>query len=131
VRIFADLLVCLLVVFHFLFFVLESLCWEYAEKARRDLGFTGDQSEVAKVAKNQGVSNAFLAAGLVWGLLGEGREGGDGTTILTFFLACIAVAGLVGYASIQPPSRLGKAAFLAGQTGLAVGALVLLYLSKV
>ena len=96
----------------------------------RDRPAAGDQTEVAKVAKNQGFSNAFLAAGLVWGLLKELRGEGDGMAILTFFLVCIAIAGVVGYTTIQPPSTRGKAGFLIGQTGLAVGALVFLYLSK-
>src|SRR5262245_8381264 len=92
VGILLRLLVVLLILARLAFFALESVFWEaeWTEHIRRDLGFTVGEgyepvAEVAKVAKNQGVSNAFLAAGLAWGLLLHGRGRRE---LLTFCLAC-------------------------------------------
>jgi putative membrane protein len=119
--IFARFCIALLVLTHCGFFALETLFWDKAPEARESLGFYGEvQSDVARVLKNQGVSNAFLAAGLLWGLLGETRGKPEGRSVLMFFLACVAIAGLVGYLTVQPPTMIGSLGFLVGQTGLAV-----------
>jgi putative membrane protein len=47
------------------------------------------------LAANQGLYNGFLAAGLFWGL----SLGDAGKPVMTFFLLCIAVAGLYGAAT--------------------------------
>lgn len=49
------------------------------------------------LAANQGLYNGFLAAGLVWGLLVQ--DAAWGMHIITFFLACVAVAGMYGAAT--------------------------------
>jgi putative membrane protein len=121
-----QLLIGMLILAHLGFFVLESLAWEHAPDARADLGFTGDQLEVARVAKNQGLSNAFLAVGLGWGLWSWRKQKPEGRPVLILFLAFIAVAGIVGFVTVNPPAPLAKAAFLVGQTGLAILALVCL-----
>jgi putative membrane protein len=51
----------------------------------------------AVVAKNQGLYNGFLVAGLLWGLLART----EGRSILTFFLACIVIAGVFGAATAK------------------------------
>jgi putative membrane protein len=49
------------------------------------------------LAANQGLYNAFLAAGLIWSLgIGDAAWAGR---IATFFLLCVAVAGLYGAAT--------------------------------
>ena len=45
----------------------------------------------ASLAANQGLYNGFLAAGLLWGLVGSG-----GKDALVFFLSCIIIAGIYG-----------------------------------
>ncbi len=45
----------------------------------------------ANLAANQGLYNGFLAAGLLWGLVGSG-----GKDALVFFLSCIIIAGIYG-----------------------------------
>lgn len=132
-RIALSVLVGLLIVVHLLFFGLEALFWESkcAASARKALHFEQeDQGEVARVAKNQGLCNAFLAAGLAWGLWGVRTARPAGRSILAFFLGFIVLAGLVGYCTIQPASIAGAAGFLIGQTGLAVAALACLYQQK-
>jgi putative membrane protein len=55
-----------------------------------------DAATMATLAKNQGLYNGFLAAGLLWGL----SQGFDrGRPIVQFFLGCVAVAGLYGGAT--------------------------------
>ena len=43
----------------------------------------------AVLAKNQGLYNGFLAAGLIWSLWA-------GPQVATFFLICVIVAGIYG-----------------------------------
>ena len=88
----ADLAVAIVALLHLGFFILETFFWT------RPLGkriFRLDEENTqatASLALNQGVYNAFLAAGLVWGLLG----GPSAFQIKVFFLSCIVVAGIVG-----------------------------------
>ena len=42
------------------------------------------------LAKNQGLYNGFLAAGLIWGLVAGRRD------VKVFFLLCVVAAGLFG-----------------------------------
>ena len=51
------------------------------------------------LAANQGLYNGFLAAGLIWALLAYGLIGGR--PIITFFLACIVVAGVYGAVTVN------------------------------
>jgi putative membrane protein len=52
----------------------------------------------APLAANQGLYNAFLVAGLVWGLLAGGTIGFQ---VKIFFLACVIVAGVFGAATVS------------------------------
>jgi uncharacterized membrane protein len=122
-RIAIKVFVGLLVAIHLGFFAIEAIFWEDCPPIRHNLGFNRDDktevAEVAKVAKNQGVSNAFLAAGLAWGLFKWNQVRPVGLHILILFLGFIAIAGIVGYLTINPPDPMAKAGFLVGQTGLA------------
>lgn len=86
-------LVGLIALAHVWFMILEAFLWA------RPLGLkvfrhTPEQAaQTAVLAKNQGLYNGFLAAGLVWGLL-PGTA--DPLAVQTFFLGCVAVAGVVG-----------------------------------
>jgi len=79
--------------------VLESFLW------RTPLGLKTFRMDAAKaaitapLARNQGLYNAFLAARLVWSLLGSEPLG---RPIATFFLGCVALAGLVGALTVSP-----------------------------
>ncbi|AWM40299.1 hypothetical protein GobsT_12320 [Gemmata obscuriglobus] len=127
-RIAPNVLTALLAAAHLFFFVLEAVIWNTpaADRFRETLNFKNDQTEGAKVAINQGLCNAFLARGLVLGLLRLRAGRPDGRLVLCLFLGFIAVAGVVGYWSVQPEPR-GAVAFLVGQTGLALAALVCLF----
>ncbi len=63
---------------------------------RRSFGLTEElAAATATLAKNQGLYNGFLAAGLVWGAL-------SGTwSVRLFFLACVIVAGIFGALTVS------------------------------
>jgi putative membrane protein len=75
---------------HLGFLVLEMFFWDHPV-GRRIFAMTPEVSASSAVlAKNQGLYNGFLAAGLVWGLVAGRRD------VLVFFLACVVVAGVFG-----------------------------------
>jgi putative membrane protein len=51
------------------------------------------------MAGNQGLYNGFLAAGLIWGLLITNPEWQH--HVCLFFLACVAIAGIYGAATVS------------------------------
>lgn len=91
-----SLLACVAIAFvaflHLGFFVLESFLWT-KPAGRRIFGLTPElAASTRSLAANQGLYNAFLAAGLIWGLFpGECSFG-----IKVFFLTCVVIAGVVG-----------------------------------
>lgn len=59
---------------------------------RKTFGLSEEYAKHSAVlAANQGLYNGFMAAGLLWGLLGTG-----GADALIFFLSCIIIAGVYG-----------------------------------
>ena len=88
----AVVLVALVALLHVYFLVLEMFLWT-KPAGRRAFGTTPEFAEAsAALAKNQGLYNGFLAAGLLWGL----SLGAAGRAIVVFFLACVIVAGVFG-----------------------------------
>ncbi|WP_347332905.1 DUF1304 domain-containing protein [Marinimicrobium locisalis] len=86
----ATTLVCLVVVTHFGFLVLEMFFWDHPV-GRGIFSMSPEESASSAVlAMNQGLYNGFLAVGLIWGLW-SGR-----LDVKVFFLACIIVAGVFG-----------------------------------
>lgn len=93
----ADIAVALVALLHAWFFVLESFLWD-KPLGLRVFRLTPDFAKATKaLAANQGVYNAFLAAGLAWGLV----LGTAGDPIKIFFLLCVIVAGIVGAATVN------------------------------
>jgi len=94
VRTAAAVLVLFVAAFHLYALVLEMFLWK-TPLGRKTFGSTPEFAEAsATLAANQGLYNGFLAAGLCWGLGGYGVVAGR--PILTFFLACVIVAGVFG-----------------------------------
>lgn len=82
---------------HVYIVILEMVLWD-TPRGRKTFGMTPERSAATKVlAANQGLYNGFLAAGLVWGLL----LGEAGFAIKVFFLACVAIAGFYGAATVS------------------------------
>jgi putative membrane protein len=92
----AAVLVGIVALIHVYIVVLEMALWT-TPRGRAAFGLEADFAQATKVlAANQGLYNGFLAAGLVWGLVGPDhlRFG-----FRMFFLVCVVVAGLYGAAT--------------------------------
>lgn len=93
----ATILIALIAALHVYILVLEMFLWT-TPRARRAFGTTEDFAKATKtLAANQGLYNGFLAAGLIWALIAGPQ--GAGLAPATFFLSCIAIAGLYGAAT--------------------------------
>src|SRR3954471_7959090 len=79
----------------FYFGVLECFLWN-TPYGRRTFGTTPEfAASTAPMMQNQGVYNAFLAAGMTLGLLrGEAH-------VVLFVLGCVVLAGVVGAATVK------------------------------
>jgi putative membrane protein len=89
----ATVLVALVALIHVYIVVLEMFLWT-TPRGRAAFGLTPEFAEQTRaLAANQGLYNGFLAAGLVWGILGPDhlRFG-----FQVFFLVCVMVAGVYG-----------------------------------
>ncbi|GAA1586256.1 DUF1304 domain-containing protein [Actinoplanes couchii] len=85
-----NVLAAVVALIHVYIAVLEMFLWTKPQ-GRKAFNLTPEFAEQTRVlGLNQGLYNGFLAAGLIWGLLG----GGFGAIV--FFLICVAVAGVVG-----------------------------------
>ena len=85
----ADVLVALVALIHAYILVMEMFLWT-TPRTRAAFGLTAEFAEQTKaLAANQGLYNGFLAAGLVWGLIGS-------RPAEIFFLACVIIAGIYG-----------------------------------
>jgi putative membrane protein len=92
----ATVLVAVVALIHVYIVVLEMVLWT-TPRGRAAFGLTPEFAEQTKaLAGNQGLYNGFLAAGLVWGIVGPDhlRFG-----FQVFFLLCVLVAGLYGAAT--------------------------------
>jgi putative membrane protein len=75
---------------HVWILVLEMFLWTHAI-GRKTFGMSRDEAENSKIlAANQGLYNGFLAAGLVWGLIGGDLQ------VKLFFVSCVLIAGIYG-----------------------------------
>jgi putative membrane protein len=95
----AKAIVALVMIEHVWFLVLEMFLWTrpLGMKTFRTTPEYARQS--APLAANQGLYNGFLAAGLLWSLLHPDAR--VATQIATFFLACVAVAGIAGAITVS------------------------------
>lgn len=94
----AGVLIALVALIHVYIVVLELFLWQ-KPMGRKAFRTTPEQAkQTATLAANQGLYNAFLVAGLTWSLLADEvfrRPVG------TFFLVCVALAGLFGAATVS------------------------------
>ncbi len=118
----ANVLVALVALEHVYILVVEMFLWT-KPYGLRAFGNTPDRAEImAVLAKNQGLYNGFLAAGLVFALcMGDV---GAAWQVKVFFLACVLVAGVYGAATTgnrkilflqAGPALLGLAALFAAR----------------
>lgn len=87
-----SILTAIVGVVHLGIMVLEIFFWT-SPRSRKAFNMSVEFAASTKVmAANQGLYNGFLAAGLFWGAW----LGADGRLVSSFFLACVAVAGVFG-----------------------------------
>ena len=90
-----DILITFVIVFvaleHIYFMILEMFYWD-KPKGLKAFGMKLEDAKASKtLAKNQGLYNGFLAAGLIWSLFNDNLK----ETAL-FFLICVTIAGIYG-----------------------------------
>ena len=77
---------------HVYFMILEMFFWD-KPKGLAAFGMSLEDARKTKVlAKNQGLYNGFLAAGLIWAILSDSSF----VPRSLFFLSCVVIAGVVG-----------------------------------
>src|SRR4030065_1565688 len=77
---------------HIYFMILEMFYWD-KPKGLKTFGLTLEAAKSSKtLAKNQGLYNGFLAAGLIWAIVNENNF----ESLAIFFLSCVVVAGSFG-----------------------------------
>jgi putative membrane protein len=97
VQLVATALVTLIAALHVYILVLEMFLWT-TKRGRRAFGMTPEYAEMtATLAKNQGLYNGFLAAGLFWSV--ATADAAMAFQLKLFFLGCVAVAGAYGAAT--------------------------------
>jgi putative membrane protein len=95
----AAVMVTIVAALHAYFLVLEMFLWR-TPFGLRTFRMTKEAADsTAVLAGNQGLYNGFLAAGLLWALVGYGVVAGR--PILTFFLLCVIAAGVYGAATVS------------------------------
>jgi putative membrane protein len=89
----SQVLTGLVAALHLYFLILEMFLWA-TPRGQKVFGRTAAEQESTKVlAANQGLYNGFLAAGLVWSLVGNAAVA---IPVRTFFLGCVVIAGIYG-----------------------------------
>ncbi|MEY4904629.1 MAG: hypothetical protein RLZZ292_2444 [Bacteroidota bacterium] len=90
-----QIFIAFIALLHFYILWLEMFAWETRGKVVFKNALKPELFAPTKgLAANQGLYNGFLAAGLVWSLLISDPIWK--VNIATFFLVCVAVAGLYG-----------------------------------
>ena len=89
-----QILITFVALIHIYIVYLEMVLWN-TPKGHKAFNMTPDQANQTQVlAANQGLYNGFLAAGLTWALVHPNAA--FGVQIATFFLICVALAGVYG-----------------------------------
>lgn len=97
----ASVLVAFVAILHAYFLTLEMFLWEKPAGLKVFRNTPEKAALTAVLAKNQGLYNGFLVAGLAWGLILSAQGAADARAIETFFLGCVIVAGAYGAATVS------------------------------
>ena len=94
-----KILIAIVAILHCYFLYLEMFAWT-TKGPKVFKTIPPEQFEKMKVmAANQGLYNGFLAAGLIWALIINNQEWQQHVSL--FFLACVAIAGIYGAATLS------------------------------
>ena len=87
-----TIIIALVAFEHIYFMIIEIFYWD-KPKGLKAFGLKLEEAKISKtLAKNQGLYNGFLAAGLIWALISENNF----EQIALFFLSCVTIAGVYG-----------------------------------
>lgn len=90
----ANILIGVVAAQHVGFLILEMFFWT-KPLGLKVFRMTREAAETSAIlAKNQGLYNGFLAAGLIWSLMQA--DSTQAFSLKVFFLACVLVAGIFG-----------------------------------
>ena len=93
----ASAVAVLVALLHLYFLVLEMFLWT-TKRGLKTFGMTPEQAaQTATLAKNQGLYNGFLVAGLAWSFVASPAMV---VPLRLFFLGCVVVAGVYGAATV-------------------------------
>ena len=96
----ATIFVVLVALEHLWILVLEMFLWQHP-MGLRAFNLTPEYASVtATLAKNQGLYNGFLAAGLIWSFFL--KDIASQTNVRYFFLTCVVIAGIYGAVTTLP-----------------------------
>lgn len=85
-------LIALVAFEHIYFMILEMFLWD-KPRGLKAFGMNLEDAKKTKtLAKNQGLYNGFLAAGLFWSIINKNNS----LQIALFFLICVSIAGIYG-----------------------------------
>ncbi|WP_298363910.1 DUF1304 domain-containing protein [uncultured Lutibacter sp.] len=85
-------IIILVALLHIYFMILEMFYWD-KPKGLKAFGLKLEEAKISKtLAKNQGLYNGFLAAGLIWAII----DTDNFNSIAIFFLICVTIAGIYG-----------------------------------
>jgi putative membrane protein len=90
-----NVFVALIALFHLYALVLEMFLWT-KPRSLKIFRMTLEQArDSATLAKNQGLYNGFLAAGLIWSIF-MSYDTRVAFMLANFFLTCVIIAGIYG-----------------------------------
>jgi len=89
----SQILTGLVAALHVYFLVLEMFLWAGPVGQKTFKRSAAEQESTKVLAANQGLYNGFLAAGLIWSLVGAEHLQ---YPVRVFFLSCVIVAGIYG-----------------------------------
>lgn len=94
----ANVVIVAVALLHLYFLVLEMFLWTKPMGLRTFRLTPEFAQQSAGLAKNQGLYNGFLAAGLLWAAM---ADGGEGFHLKLFFLSCVIIAGIFGAVTVN------------------------------
>lgn len=89
----SQILTGLVAALHVYFLVLEMFLWAGPIGQKTFKRSAAEQEATKILAGNQGLYNGFLAAGLIWSLVGAEHLQ---YPVRVFFLSCVIIAGIYG-----------------------------------
>lgn len=89
-----NFLLVLIIILHLWFLIFEMFLWR-TKLARKTFKMSQELADSSAIlAKNQGLYNGFLVAGLVWSMMTN--DSNLAFQLKLFFLSCISLAGIFG-----------------------------------